>query len=81
MVYYYSRELVLPEYSFPAREVVNMMASIFRYNPDDNIITNTYLQYITPRTQKELLFIIIDTYMETLQKKIKNSTGISSVRR
>ena len=30
-----------------------------------------------PHTQKELLFIIIDTYMETLQKRINKSTGIS----
>ena len=43
MVYYYSRKLVLPEYSFPARAVVNMMATKFIYNSDDNIITNTYL--------------------------------------
>ena len=77
MVYYYSRKLVLPEYFFSAREVVNMMASKFKYNSDNNIITNTDLQYMTPHTQKELLFIIIDTYMETLQTKIKNSIGIS----
>ena len=54
-----------------------MMELKFKYNSDDNIITNTYLQYMTPHTQKELLYIIIDTYMETLQKKIKKYTGIS----
>ena len=41
MVCYYSRKLVLPEYSFPARAVVNMMASKFKYKSDNNIITNT----------------------------------------
>ena len=71
MVCYYSRKLVLPEYSYPARAVVNMMASKFKYNSDDNIITNTDLQYMTPHTHKELLFIVIYTYMETLQKKSK----------
>ena len=77
MVYYYSSKLILPEYSFHARAVVNMMASKFKYNSDDNIITNTDLQYMTPHTHNELLFIIIDTYMETLQQKIKNATAIS----
>ena len=52
MVYYYSRKLVLHEYSFPARAVVNMMESTFKYISDDNIITNTYLQYMMPHTQK-----------------------------
>ena len=69
--------MVLPEYSFPTREVVNIMTSKFKYNSDDNIITNTDLQYMIPHMHKELLSIIIDTYMETLQKKIKNSTAIS----
>ena len=50
IVYYYSRKLVLPEYSFLARAVVNMVASKFRYNSDDNIIMNTYLKYMTPHT-------------------------------
>ena len=67
MVYYYFRNLVLPEYYFHARAVVNIMASQFKYNSDDNIITNTDLQYMTLHTHNELLFIIIDTYMETLQ--------------
>ena len=44
MVYYDAKELVLPEYSFPARSVVNMIASKFKYNSDDNSITNTDLQ-------------------------------------
>ena len=69
MVYYYSRKLVLPEYSFPARAVVNMMESKFKYNSDDNIIMNTYLQYMTPHMQKELLFIIIYTYMKNKNYK------------
>ena len=68
MVYYYSRKLVLPEYSFPARAVVNMMESKFKYNSDDNIITNTYLQYMTPHTQKELL---LENYMENQYGKQK----------
>ena len=46
MVYYDAHNLVLPEYYFPAREVVNIMASKFKYNSDDNIITNNDLQYI-----------------------------------
>ena len=62
MVYYYSRKLVLPTNSFPAR-VVNMMASKCKYNYDDNIITNTDLQYMTPHAYKEVVLIIIDTYM------------------
>ena len=53
MVYYDAKKLVLPEYSFPARAVVNMLASIFKYNYDDTIITNTDLL-----THKELLSII-----------------------
>ena len=52
MVYYDANKLVLPEYSFPDKAVVNMMASQFKYNSDDNIITNTDLQYITPYTLK-----------------------------
>ena len=43
MVYYEANKLVLPEYSFPARAVVNMMASKFKYNYDDTIITNADL--------------------------------------
>ena len=83
MVYYYSMNLVLPEYSFPAREVVNMMASKFKYNSDDNIITNTYLQYMMPHTQKEILFIIIYTYIygNITKKNQKFYWNISSVRR
>ena len=69
--------MVLPEYSFPTRAVVNIMASNFKYNSDDNIITNTNLQYLTPHMHKELLSVIIDAYKETLQKKIKNATAIS----
>ena len=53
------------------------MTSNFKYNSDDNIITNTNLQYLMPHMHKELLSVIIDTYMETLQKKIKNATAIS----
>ena len=60
MVYYYANKLILPEYSFPARAVVNMMASKFKYNSDDNIIMNTDLQYMI---HKELLSIIRDTYI------------------
>ena len=45
IMYYDEHKLVLPEYSFPARAVVNNMASKFKYNSDDNIITNTDLQY------------------------------------
>ena len=48
IVYYDEKKLVLPEYSFPARTVVNNMASKFKYNSDDNIITNTDLKYMTP---------------------------------
>ena len=69
--------MVLPEYSFPTRAVVNIMASNFKYNSDDNIITNTNLQYLMPHMHKELLSVIIYTYMETLQTKIKNTTAIS----
>ena len=47
MVYYNANNLVLPEYSFTDRAVVNMMESTFKYNSDDNIITNTDLQYLT----------------------------------
>ena len=61
MVYCDAKKLVLPEYYFPAKAVVNMMASTFKYNSDDNIITNTDLQYLTPHKHKELLSIIIDT--------------------
>ena len=68
MVYYDAMKLVLPEYSFPARAVVNMMASTFKYNSDDKIIANTNLQY---QPHKELVSIIIYTYIETLQKKSK----------
>ena len=46
--YYYEKKLVSPEYSFPARAVVNSMISKFKYNSDDNIITNNDLQYLTP---------------------------------
>ena len=38
--------MVLPEYSFPTRAVVNIMASKFKYNFDDNIIRNTYSVYM-----------------------------------
>ena len=54
MVYYDAKKLVLPEYSFPTRAVINMMASKFEYNSDDNIITNTDFQYL-PHTHKEFL--------------------------
>ena len=43
IVYNDEKKLVLPEYSFPARTFVNNMASKFKYNSDDNIITNTDL--------------------------------------
>ena len=46
MVYYDANNLVLPEYSFHARAVVNIVPSQFKYNSDDNIITNTDLQYL-----------------------------------
>ena len=62
-MYYDANKLILPEYSFLDRAVVNMMASKFKSNSDDNIITNTDLQYLT---HKELLSIIRDTYMDTL---------------
>ena len=79
MIYYDVYKLVLPKYSFPARAVVNMMASKFKYNADDNIIMNTDLQNLTVN---ELLSIIIDTYMETLQQLNKTFyCNISSVRR
>ena len=52
IVYYDSSKLGLPEYSFPARAIVNMMASKFKYNSDDNIIKNTDLQYLTAHTNK-----------------------------
>ena len=79
MVYYDAHKLSLPEYSFPVRAVVNMMASIFQYNSDDNIIMNTDLQYLI---HKELLSIIRYTYMETLYKQNKTLyCNIYSVRR
>ena len=31
---------------------MNMMASQFKYNDDDNSITNTDLQYLTPHNHK-----------------------------
>ena len=43
MVYYDANNLVVPAYSFPARAVVNMMASQFKCNSDCNIIMNTDL--------------------------------------
>ena len=46
MLYYDANKLVLPEYSFLDRAVVNIMISKFKYNSDDNIITNTDLQYL-----------------------------------
>ena len=46
IVYYNAKKLVLPECSFSARKVVNNMASKFKYNSDDNIITNTDLKYM-----------------------------------
>ena len=49
MVYYDTKKLVLPEYYFPARAVVNMMESKFKYNSGDYIITNTDLQYLIIR--------------------------------
>ena len=71
MVYYDSMRLVLPDYYFPARAVVNMMALKFKYNSDDNIITNTDVQYMTPHTYTTLVSVIINTYMKILQKKSK----------
>ena len=65
-MYYDANKLILPEYYFPARSVVNMMESKFKYNSDDNIIINTDLQYLI---HKELLSIIRYTYMETLYNK------------
>ena len=53
-----------PEYSFPSRAVVNMIASK----------SNAH-------THKELLSIILNTYMETLQTNLKFYCNISSVRR
>ena len=77
-----ANKLVLHEYSFPTRAVVNIMASKFKYNSDDNIITNTDLQYLIPHMNTELLSVIIDTYLETLQtKNQKFYCNISSVRR
>ena len=64
MVYYDANKFVLPEYSFPARAVMNMMTYQFKYNSDDNIITNTDLQYLNV---KELLSIILYTY--TVRRK------------
>ena len=58
MMYYDANKLVLPEYFFPTRAVVNMMVLKCKYNYDDNIITNTDLQYMMPHTHKELLSII-----------------------
>ena len=43
MVYYDANKLVLPAYSFPARAVVNMVASTFKCNSNCNIIKNTDL--------------------------------------
>ena len=42
MVYYDANKLVVHAYSFPARALVNMMASQFKCNSDCNIIMNTY---------------------------------------
>ena len=79
---YDATKLVLPEYSFPNRAVVNIMASNFKYNSDDNIITNTNLQYLMPHMHKELLSVIIDTCMETLQQQNQKCyCNISSVGR
>ena len=52
------------------------MASQFKYNSDNNIITNTDLQYLT---HKESLSIIIDYYniYGNITKKIKNATALS----
>ena len=82
MVYYDAKKLVLPEYSFPAREVVNMMVSKFKYNSDDNIITNTDLQYMIPL----YAYIIIIHYNRYIygnitKKNKKWYCNISSVRR
>ena len=77
MVYYDANKLVLSDYSFPAKAVVNMMASQFKYNSDDNIITNTDLQYITPHTHKELLSIIHRYIYGNITQQIKNGTEIS----
>ena len=71
IVYYDANKLVLPEYYFSARSVVNMMVSTIKYNSDDNSITSTGLQYLMPHTHKELLSITIDTYMDKLQKNQK----------
>ena len=69
--------MVLPEYYFPTRAVMNIMASKFKYNSDDNIITNTDLQYLMPHMHTQLLSVIIDTYIYgKITKKIKNSTAI-----
>ena len=46
MVYYDANKLVLSEYYFHSRAVVNMMVYKLKYNSDDNIITNTDLKYI-----------------------------------
>ena len=46
MVYYDVNKLVLSEYYFNSRAVVNMMVYKLKYNSDDNIITNTDLKYI-----------------------------------
>ena len=61
MVYYDANKLVLLEYSFPARSIVNdiIMTSKFKYNSDDNIITN-----------KELLSIIIYIYGNITNKML-----------
>ena len=59
MVYYDAKKLVLSEYSFSVRAIVNMMTSKCTYNSDDNIITNTDLQYLMLHTNKELLSINI----------------------
>ena len=57
---------------------MNIMASKFKYNSDDNIITNTDLQYLMPHMHTQLLSVIIDTYIYgNITKKIKNSTAIS----
>ena len=75
MVYYDAKKFVLPEYSFTTRAVVNMMASTFKYNSDDNIITNTDLQYLTPHTHKEVLYITNRLYFNTMIKSMENILG------
>ena len=70
MVYYDVNKLFLPEYSFPAKAVVNMMASNLNIIPMI-ILLRIPIYNITPHTHTELLSMIIFTCMETLQNKLK----------